>query len=226
MSPDHLTNRRVAVIAASCLVLAPVLSLASTALAPTMSDNASAQLAADTAHHGSAVASVVLEIATVPLLLVAVLALAALAARGSAAWARVGGALAVLGLLDLVFIAAVGAVRLEMVSGNSDRSQMVALSERIEHSAIGVGEPLTIALAAGLVTLAVGLRRAGRIGAAAAAAIALGGVLEPAGFATGERAVAILAFVLLLAGFGAVARSFVTPAASAAVAADPRPAVG
>jgi hypothetical protein len=225
MSPES-TTRRLTLIAASCLVLAPVVALASTALAPTMSDDASAQLKADAAHHGSAVASVVLEIATVPLLVVAVLALTALTAKGSPAWARVGGALGLFGVLDLLFIGAVSAVQLEMVTGGAERSQMVALTERIQHSAIGAAEPLTVVLAAGLVILADGLRRAKRISSAAAAAIALGAVLEPVGFATGTRAVAILAFLLLLAGFGAVARSFVTPAASAAVAADPRPAVG
>jgi hypothetical protein len=216
-------DSRAGMLAAGCLLLAPLFGIASVLLQPTMKDGAEAQLSAAAAHHGRAVASVALEIAAVPLLLVAVLALAPLAARRFPTWALVGGGLAALGLLDLMFSAAVSAVRVEMATGHADHAQMVGLSQRISDGAIGVSEPLSVLLAAGLVILAVLVWRSRSVTVAAAAAIAAGGILEPIGFAAGVRVVALLSFVLLFAGFAAVARAWLSPGARAV---EPEPAFG
>lgn len=218
MSLDLVKNSRFAAVARVCLVGAPLLAIVSTLLQPTMKDDGgAAQLSAMAAHHGRGVAALALQLGTVAMLVVAVPALASLAARGFPGWSAIGAGLAIVGLLDLLFTAALTAVQLEMVTGGMDRGQMLALSHRMTHGALGATGPLTILLAAGLVILAAALRRSGVLNTGAAAAIALGAILEPIGFAGGVRAIAVLSFVLLLAGFAAAARAY---------AASPAPAAG
>ena len=223
MSRD-LMDSRFAAVARACLVGAPLLAIASTLLQPSMKDDGgAAQLNAMAAHHGRGVASLALQLGTVVTLVVAVLALGSLAARRFPGWSAIGAALAIVGLLDLLFTAALTAVQLEMVTGGMDRGQMLALSHRMTHGALAATGPLTILLAAGLVILAAALRRSGTLATSAAAAIAAGAILQPIGFAGGVRGLAVLSFVLLLAGFAVVARAF---AASPAAAAEPSPALG
>jgi hypothetical protein len=214
MTSDR-ADRRFAAFAGGCLLAGPLVGLTSALLQPTMKDGAAAQLGAVAAHHGPAVAAVAFEIATVPLLIVAVLGLSALAARDFPGWARIGAGFGVLGLLALMFSAALSSVQIEMVTGGADRAQMLALAQRISDGALGAAEPLTVLLAIGLVILAMALRRAGTVTTTAAAAIGLGAVLQPLGFGAGVRALAVLSFVLLLAGFAAVARAYAVSAAPA-----------
>lgn len=212
-----LVDRRFAAIARACLVAAPLLAIVSTLLQPSMKDDGgTAQLSAMATHHGRGVASLALQLATVATLVVAVLALASLASRRLPGWSAIGAALAIVGLLDLLFTAALTAVQLEMVTPGMDRGQMLALSHRMTHGALGVTGPLTVLLAAGLVVLAAALRNSGKLGTSASVAIALGGILQPIGFAAGVRALAVLSFVLLLAGFAAAARAYTVWRAPAA----------
>jgi hypothetical protein len=220
--PSDLVNSRLRAVARACLVAAPLLAIVSTLLQPSMDDDGgAAQLSALAAHHGRGVAAVALQIATVATLVVAVVALASLAARRLRGWAAIGSALAIAGLLDLLFSAALSAVQLEMVTAGMDRGEMLALSHRISHGAAGVTGPVSILLAAGLVVLAVALRRSGALGMGAAVAIALGAILQPIGFAAGVRVVAVLSFVLLLAGYAVAAGAY---APTPAPAAEPRSA--
>ena len=218
MSRD-LVNSRFAAVARACLVGAPLLAIVSVLLQPTMNDDGgAAQLSAMAAHHGRGVAALALQLGTVALLIVALPALASLAARRLPGWSAIGAGVAILGVLVLLFSAALTAVQLEMVSGGLDRGQMLALSHRMTHGALGAAGPLSILFTIGLLVLAAALRRAEALGTGAVAAIALGAILEPIGFAGGVRAIAVLSFVLLLGGFAAAARVY---SGSPAPAAEP-----
>lgn len=198
----HPTTRLRSLGAVACLVLAPVLEIVAIAVAPSESGDGAAQLSAIAADRDTAMLALALELLALALLAGAVLGLASLLTERLPGWATVGGALGLVGLLDIAIMDAKGLVASEMVVGGADRAQMAALVDRLDASAVTSALQIgSLLQTVGLIVLAVGLVRATRIPAWAAGAIAVGAVVETVGFATETPALAAAGFAVVLVGF-------------------------
>jgi hypothetical protein len=110
-----------------------------------------------------------------------------------------------IGLLDLFVMNGISAAQTEMVTGGADKSQMIALIHRLLHGPMQIMGIVTIAATVGLIILGVGLLKSRVVPAWASGAIALGAILDFAGFASGTKALAAVAFAVLLVGLARVA---------------------
>jgi hypothetical protein len=213
IASDPQRFRRVA--AAVCLVLAPVVEIGAIALMPSISGKGAAQLASVTAHRDAAIASLVLDSIALVLLAGAMAGLATAVGRRFTRWANAGALLAVVGIADLLVMNGINAVATEMVVPGADATQMAALVDRMQASpAWSLILMLSLLVSVGLVLLAVGLFKARAIPRAAAACIAVGAILDGAGFASGTLVVAAAAFAIMLPGFAYAAQTLRSHAGS------------
>ena len=195
----NAVRRRAAVVS---LLGAPLLLLAAHLLQPSHGTSTAEEVAAQASRTGAFTASTVVGLLAMLLLVPAVVVLAGLLADR---WSgHVGGALALTGAIGLTFLlgTGVGATTIGAHAGQS----AVALTDELERNpAYGVGVGLMlVGWTFGLITLAVGLWRAGRVPAWGAACLAAAPLL-PA-FAGGKVGVAV-GFVVLLVGFACAART-------------------
>ncbi len=109
------------------------------------------------------------------------------------------------------------------IAGTLDQAQAAAVLGHIHSGAISALEPLSLAGDIGIALLGIAAVKAGAP-RWAGAAIVIGALGEGAGFATGRKAVVIISFALLFAGFLQVVRTLATSSASRA-ADQPAPAV-
>jgi hypothetical protein len=198
----NTVRRRAAV---GSLLGAPLLLLAAHLLQPAHGTTTSAEVAAQAADPGAFNASTAVGLLAMLLLVPAVTTLAGLLPDR---WSgHVGGGLALTGAVGLTFLlgTGVGATTIGAHGG----AAAVALTDRLESNpayGLGVGLML-VGWTFGLLVLAVGLWRAGRVPAWGALALGVG-PLVPA-FAGGRAGVAV-GFLVLLAGFATAARAVVT----------------
>lgn len=196
---------------AAALLAAPLVVIVAALVSPTLSDEASKQVAAFGAHHGAMVAGALLQGLSIVLLMAGAAWLASALAPRAHATAIAGGALAIFGSLPVVYDdgvhAAVGALASKL-----DPAHATAMIDHVVSSAgVKVVEPFSLLGDLGLALLGVAAARAGA-SRWTAAAIAIGAFGEGAGFATATKPLVIAAFALLFVGLVAVVRMLVTRA--------------
>ena len=192
---------------AVALLAAPIIVIAGTLAQPTLSDDAARQVAALTGHRGAMITSMALNSIAVVLLIAGLVWLALALAPRTPRLATAGGVLGVLGLLVVLFENGVTAA-FPAIVGGLDRIQAAFVLDRIHSGAITALGPLSIIGDIGLALLGLAAVKAGAP-RWAGAAIAIGALAEGAGFATGTKALVIIAFAVLFLGLLQAVRTLV-----------------
>jgi len=181
------------------LLAAPIIVIAGTLVQPTLSDDAASQVAALTDHRGAMITGMALSTIAVVLLIAGIIWLALVLAPRAPRLAMAGGILGVSGLLAVLSENSVAAA-FPAIVGGLDRTQAAFVLDRIHSgAAITALGPLSIIGDIGLALLGLAAVRAGAP-RWAGAAIAIGALAEGAGFATGTKALVIIAFAVLFLG--------------------------
>jgi hypothetical protein len=195
---------------AVALLAAPIVVIAGTLAQPTLSDDAASQVAALTGHRGAMITSMALSSIAVVLLIAGIIWLALALTPRTPRLAMAGGVLGVFGLLVVLFENSVAAAGPAIVT-SLDRIQATLVLDRIHSGAISALGPLSITGDIGLALLGIAAVKAGAPRWAGAAIIG-GALAEGAGFATGSKALVIISFALLFAGFVQAVRTLSTSA--------------
>jgi hypothetical protein len=195
------------------LLATPIVVIAAVLIQPTLSGDASTQVTALTRHHQAMITGMTLSIIAVVLLVAGVIWLALALAPRAPRLAIAGAVLGVFGALVVLFENSVAAAAPAIASGLG-HAQATAMLDRVHSGAIAAVEPLALL---GIAALKAGAPRW------AAAAIAVGALGEGAGFATGTKALVIISFAILFAGFLPAVRTLRT-ATRPHPAAEPAPA--
>jgi hypothetical protein len=190
------------------LLAAPIVVIVATLAQPTLSGDAAKQVAALTGHRGAMITGMALGLIAVVLLIAGIIWLALALAPRAPRLAIAGGVLGVFGLLVVLFENSVAATSPAIVGG-LDRIQATFVLDRIHSGAISALEPLALAGDIGIALLGIAAVKAGAP-RWAGAAIAVGALGEGAGFATGTKALVIIAFALIFAGLLPAVRTLVT----------------
>jgi hypothetical protein len=181
------------------LLAAPIIVIAGTLAQPTLSDDAASQVAALTDHRGAMITGMALSSIAVVLLIAGIIWLALALAPRAPRLAMAGGVLGVSGLLVVLFENGAAAA-FPAIVGGLDRVQATSVLDRIHSgAAITALGPLSIIGDIGLALLGLAAVKAGAP-RWAGAAIAIGALAEGAGFATGTKALVIIAFAVLFLG--------------------------
>jgi hypothetical protein len=183
---------------AVALLAAPVIVIAGTLAQPTLSDDAASQVAALTGHRGAMITGMALSSIAVVLLIAGIIWFALALAPRAPRLAMAGGVLGVSGLLVVLFENGVAAA-FPAIAGGLDRIQAAFVLDRIHSGAITALGPLSIIGDIGLALLGLAAVKAGAP-RWAGAAIAAGALAGGAGFATGSKALVIIAFAVLFLG--------------------------
>ncbi len=201
------------------MLLAPIVWLVSTIVAPKISSDELAQVAVIARYPDRWYWFALLTLVGAMLLVPALLGVMGLMRERAPLAGCVGGSLALLGTLVAIGDSTVQLVTWQMGASSADGAQMAALLTRFDDAA---GSALIftlggLALVAGTVILAIGLTRARIAPVWAAACLPLGTVVNIVGFGAGSRSLLAASCVILLAGFAplAKARLEVTQAAPA-----------
>ena len=193
--------------AAAAMIGAPLALFAGTVVHPGLDTDAVAQLAIIDGEPARWYATHLLGLLAMVLFVPAIAALAGVVGRSQPAWGRLGGALALAGVVGFTGIVTMfGFVAFEMATGG-DRAAMADLFERLNTEPVVAGpiRGLAFAFPAGLVCLAIGLHRARAAPAWACVAPVAGVLLFAAAAPSGREALLIPASALMCAGFAAVA---------------------
>jgi hypothetical protein len=193
---------------AVALLAAPIIVIAGTLAQPTLSDDAAMQVAALTAHRGAMITSMTLSLIAIVLLIAGIIWLALALAPRAPRLAMAGGVLGVFGSLAVLSENSIAAAFPAIVSG-LDRIQATFVLDRIHSGAITALGPLSIIGDIGLALLGIAAVKA-EAPRWAGAAIAVGALAGGAGFATGTRALVIIAFAVLFLGLLPAVRTLVT----------------
>jgi hypothetical protein len=196
---------------AAALLAAPIVVIAGTLAQPTLSGDAATQVAALTDHRGPMIAGMAIGLMAVVLLIAGIIWLALALAPHAPRLAMAGGVLGVSGLLVVLFENSVAAAG-PAIAGGLGQIQATAILDHIHSGAISALEPLSVAGDIGIALLGIAVVKAGAP-RWAGAAIVVGALGEGAGFATGSKAVVIISFALLFAGFVQAVRTLATRAA-------------
>jgi hypothetical protein len=199
------------------LLAAPIVVIAAVLIQPTLSGDASAQVTALTSHRQAMITGMTLSIIAVVLLIAGTLWLALALAPRAPRLAIAGAVLGVFGGLVVLFENSVAAAAPAIASGLG-HAQATAMLQSVHSGAIAVVEPLALLGDIGIALLGIAALKAGAP-AWAAAAIAVGALGEGTGFATSTRALVIISFVILFAGFVSAVRTLRTAARPAPAAA-------
>jgi hypothetical protein len=189
------------------LLAAPIIVIVATLAQPTLSDDAASQVAALTDHRGAMITGMALSSIAVVLLTAGIIWLALALAPRAPRLAMAGGVLGVFGLLAVLFENGVAAV-FPAIVGGLDRIQATYVLDRIHSGAITALGPLSIIGDIGLALLGLAAVKAGAP-RWAGAAIAIGALAQGAGFATGTKALVIIAFAVLFLGLLQAVRTIV-----------------
>jgi len=146
-APSPRRARRL--LAGSALVLAPLLSLIATAIAPANEADPAAQLAVVSRTPSRWYAANLVNFVALAVLVPAVVGLMLPLRTRGAHFAHVGGGLALTGIVCVAVVSGLGFVEWQMVGAGADRTQMAALLERVE----GAPAVAPILLGSGLATL-------------------------------------------------------------------------
>ena len=200
--PKHTTAGAVALLAA------PIIVIVATLAQPTLSDDAASQVAALADHRGAMITGMALSSIAVVLLIAGIIWFALALAPRAPRLAMAGGVLGVFGLLVVLFENGVAAA-IPAIAGGLDRIQATFVLDRIHSgAAITALGPLSIIGDTGLALLGLAAVKAGAP-RWAGAAIAIGALAEGAGFATGTKALVIIAFAVLFLGLLQAVRTLV-----------------
>ena len=183
---------------AVALLAAPIIVIVATLAQPTLSDDAASQVAALTDHRGAMITGMALSSIAVVLLIAGIIWFALALAPRAPRLAMAGGVLGVFGLLAVLFENGVAAA-FPAIVGGLDRIQATSVLDRIHSGAITALGPLSIIGDIGLALLGLAAVKAGAP-RWAGAAIAVGALAQGAGFATGTKALVIIAFAVLFVG--------------------------
>jgi hypothetical protein len=190
------------------LLAAPIIVIVATLAQPTLSDDAASQVAALADHRGAMITGMALSSIAVVLLTAGIIWLALALAPRAPRLAMAGGVLGVFGLLVVLFENGVAAA-IPAIVGGLDRIQATFVLDRIHSgAAITALGPLSIIGDIGLALLGLAAVKAGAP-RWAGAAIAIGALAEGAGFATGTKALVIIAFAVLFLGLLQAVRTLV-----------------
>jgi hypothetical protein len=192
---------------AAALLAAPIIVIVATLAQPTLSDDAASQVAALTDHRGAMITSMALSSIAVVLLIGGIIWFALALAPRAPRLAMAGGVLGVFGLLVVLFENGVAAA-FPAIVGGLDRIQAAFVLDRIHSGAITALGPLSIIGDIGLALLGLAAVKAGAP-RWAGAAIAIGALAQGAGFATGTKALVIIAFAVLFVGLLQAVRTIV-----------------
>jgi hypothetical protein len=188
------------------LLAAPIIVIVATLAQPTLSDDAASQVATLTDHHGAMITGMALSSIAVVLLIAGIIWFALALAPRAPRLAMAGGVLGVFGLLVVLFENG-AAVAFPAIVGGLDRIQATFVLDRIHSgAAITALGPLSIIGDIGLALLGLAAVKAGAP-RWAGAAIVIGALAEGAGFATGTKALVIIAFAVLFLGLLQAVRS-------------------
>jgi hypothetical protein len=196
------------------MVASAVLSFATAVILPPNRGDIAAQVATVAGAPGRFIAANLVALASLILLVPAVVGLIYLLRERRRRLAIAAGGLALAGVMPVAVQVALGFVEWKMVSPGADRREMVALLDRIEFSAGFVPILLAAALPAiGLSMLAWGLWLSRTLPGWTATFIALGAVGLDVGFEIPSLAVRIAAAALTLAAFAWLGRAVVSTTA-------------
>ena len=182
---------------AVALLAAPIIVIVATLAQPTLSDDAASQVAALDDHRGAMIAGMALSSIALVLLIAGIIWFALALAPRAPRLAMAGGVLGVFGLLAVLFENGIAAAS-PAIAGGLDRIQATSVLDRIHSGAITALGPLSIIGDIGLALLGLAAVKAGAPGAGAA--IAIGALAQGPGFATGAKALVIIAFAVLFLG--------------------------
>jgi hypothetical protein len=207
---------------AVALLAAPIIAIAGTLAQPTLSDDAAMQVAALTGHRGAMITSMALSSIAVVLLIAGIIWLALALAARAPRLAMAGGVLGVFGSLAVLSENSIAAA-FPAIVGGLDRIQAIFVLDRIHSGAITALGPLSIIGDIGLALLGLAAVKAGAP-RWAGAAISVGALAGGAGFATGTRALVIIAFGVLFLGLLQAVRPLVASPAPRLAAAGAKAA--
>jgi hypothetical protein len=182
LSDAHHTRK---MVAGACMMLAPVLLLASTIIRPELHDGSAAQLAEIAASPDAWYLAALLGFLSIVLAVPAVLGLMHMLRERHVAEGHVGGGLALFGLLAFTGLTAIALVAWQMAVPGTDANQMAAALERVEETA-GSMIPFYLGSflwAIGICVLAFGLFSARAVSPISAAFLAAGAIALVVGFA-------------------------------------------
>jgi hypothetical protein len=199
-------------VAGICMVLAPVLFLASAIIAPSSDNDAAAILGAVSEHTDRFYLATVLGIAGSVLLFPALLGLMHMLREKQVALGHVGGGLSLLGALMFMLFWGVSLMEWQMVRGGADGAEMTALLDRyMDTTGTAVFFFFSFAFTIGLIVLALGLWRAKAVHWSTAAALGVGAVVLQIAFLVGNTAGwYVVAAAILLVGFATIGRMVLT----------------
>jgi hypothetical protein len=191
----------------STLVLAPLLALASSVVAPAFKSDEREQLAVVAAHPNQWYWFTLLLLAGSILFVPALLWIAELVRSRAPRLGQIGGALAVLGAIIAVGDVMTQFVSWQMVKGGADLTQMAAALDRFANAG-GSSIVFTVgglSILIGCVLLTVGLIRHHLAPAWAAVGLSAAVLVNIVGFSAASNAVVAASWVLLLVSMGALA---------------------
>ncbi len=199
---------RTSLAGAAALLAAPALAIVGTLVQPTLSDDASKQVAALTDHRAATITGIALQAIAITLLIGGVIRLALTLAPRAERWATAGGILAVLGSLIVLFENGIAAAAPSVVRGLDPTAATAALDRIQSSTAVSALEPLSLLGDIGLALLAIGAVKVG-VSRIAAAAIIVGAFGEGIGFGSGTKPLVVVAFAILLIGLVQLVRTLV-----------------
>jgi len=194
---------------AGSMIGAAVLMLGAAIAAPAIKSDEAAQIAVIAQHPARYYLFTILILGSSMLFVPALIGLMRLGAGRSPRLAHIGGTLSLFGALVAVGDSMSQLVIWQMGADGANRAQMAALLHRFDNVA---GASLVFALGGlaiviGMVLLSIALYRSRTAPAWAAAALVAGMVLNIVGFSSASTGVLIFSGVVLLAGFGWIART-------------------
>lgn len=191
-----------------CLFAAPLLLLGSAVISPAIEHDEAAQLAVVARDPGGYYLFTLLIFVGTGLLVPAVLGLMHMLRQRAPTLANLGGSLALIGVVIAVGDALSQLTIWQMAAPGADQAQMAALLVRVDEApgAALIFRIGGVSFVLGFVLLAVGLYRAKASSAGVAAGLALGALLNVAGFVIGSTVVIDISCVALLLSLGWLGR--------------------
>lgn len=195
-------------LAGACLVLAPLLLLASSAVSPAIKTDEGAQLAIIARHPDRFYLFSMLGLVSSVLLVPALLVLMQMLRERAPGWGYIGGGLMMLGNLLSIGDWMSNFVQWQMAVPEADQGQMTALLTRLNATA-GSALPLQmsgLALMAGTLILAIGLHRARAVPGWCALGLVVGIFVNIAGFVVGSVPILIVSSAVLFIAMAWIGR--------------------
>ena len=191
-----------------CLIASPLILFVSALVSPEIKSSEADQLAVVAQDPGRYYLFTVLIFVSTALWLPIVIGFMYMVRERAAVLGNVGGTLAFLGTLVGVGDATSQLYIWQMVSQGADRAQMVALLTRFDNAGgaaifFRIGGP---ALVIGMVLLSIALYRARAVPTWAAAGVAVGTLLNIAGFVATSTSIVLISSVVLLVSMGWIGR--------------------